>query len=286
MGKKRRSKVVMPWCWYCEREFEDQQTLIVHQKAKHFRCPQPDCKRTHHSFIVMAKHALTHNLTVESVPNALTHRNDTTIEITGMNGVPEPDLYAHEKRILGIPSPVKENHSYDEISEDQLRSQVAQFQQAASLTTGYEHHYPHYPFYQNPYPWPGYAYNNTKQQQQQQQIASIESYSSSLPPPPPPPPPPSVEPPPPPPPPPPPEESHSPSSPTPPPPPPISPPSRRKRSHPPPSSGTMATKKRRVSPLVPDRPRPTKTILVYQKTDMSPDEWRAIQMSKVALTHP
>lgn len=65
-----------------------------------------------------------------------------------MNGVPEPDLYAHEERILGIPSPVKEGPFYDEISEDQLRSQVAQFQQAASFDNGFEHHYPHYPFYQ------------------------------------------------------------------------------------------------------------------------------------------
>jgi DNA-directed RNA polymerase subunit RPC12/RpoP len=27
------------WCWYCDREFEDDRILLSHQKAKHFRCP-------------------------------------------------------------------------------------------------------------------------------------------------------------------------------------------------------------------------------------------------------
>jgi hypothetical protein len=49
-------KVLRPWCWYCEREFEDEKgpfdplslacmltskpcsVLMQHQKAKHFKC--------------------------------------------------------------------------------------------------------------------------------------------------------------------------------------------------------------------------------------------------------
>ena len=53
----RHIQVIRPWCWYCEREFEDEKgthygalrrgtpelkTLLVvlmqHQKAKHFKC--------------------------------------------------------------------------------------------------------------------------------------------------------------------------------------------------------------------------------------------------------
>ncbi|KAF5323746.1 hypothetical protein D9619_012875 [Psilocybe cf. subviscida] len=30
--------VIRPWCWYCEREFEDEKVLMQHQKAKHFKC--------------------------------------------------------------------------------------------------------------------------------------------------------------------------------------------------------------------------------------------------------
>lgn len=27
-----------PWCYYCERDFDDARVLLSHQKAKHFRC--------------------------------------------------------------------------------------------------------------------------------------------------------------------------------------------------------------------------------------------------------
>ena len=27
-----------PWCYYCERDFDDLKILINHQKAKHFKC--------------------------------------------------------------------------------------------------------------------------------------------------------------------------------------------------------------------------------------------------------
>lgn len=45
MTRKRKSggtgSVILnklPWCWYCDREFEDDKILIQHQKAKHFKC--------------------------------------------------------------------------------------------------------------------------------------------------------------------------------------------------------------------------------------------------------
>jgi hypothetical protein len=37
MGRKKR-KTVRPWCWYCNREFDDEAVLIQHQKARHFKC--------------------------------------------------------------------------------------------------------------------------------------------------------------------------------------------------------------------------------------------------------
>ncbi|KAI8344380.1 hypothetical protein BC941DRAFT_9321 [Chlamydoabsidia padenii] len=302
MGKKRRSKVALPWCWYCEREFEDQQTLIVHQKAKHFRCPQFDCKKKCNTFIVMSRHAETqHDLKVESVPNALPHRNNTTLEISGLLGVPEDDLYNHEKYILGT-SPVQ-GPRYDEISEDQLRSQVAQFQAATS--TGFEHQYHDkdmhgfdghaynniYSFYNSSYPWSGHTYpilpNNMNTTTATRRQRSIELITQPPPPPPPPPldssdtppPPPPEE-----------EEPNSPSSPPPPPPPPISPtlikPTSSVKTSPHYYSGITSNKKRRVSPLVPDRLRnPPKTIiLVFQQADLSPDEWRAHRMANPSNT--
>ncbi|VDL80543.1 unnamed protein product [Nippostrongylus brasiliensis] len=37
MGRKKK-KIEKPWCWYCNREFDDEKVLIQHQKAKHFKC--------------------------------------------------------------------------------------------------------------------------------------------------------------------------------------------------------------------------------------------------------
>jgi len=44
MGKKKRGHPEIeeildrPWCYYCERDFDDLKILINHQKAKHFKC--------------------------------------------------------------------------------------------------------------------------------------------------------------------------------------------------------------------------------------------------------
>lgn len=38
MTKKKKKSQPLSWCWYCDREFEDEKVLILHQKAKHFKC--------------------------------------------------------------------------------------------------------------------------------------------------------------------------------------------------------------------------------------------------------
>ncbi|KAG8172208.1 hypothetical protein JTE90_007422, partial [Oedothorax gibbosus] len=44
---ERNEKIVWKWCWYCNREFEDKNSLIDHQKAKHFKCKF--CSKKFHS---------------------------------------------------------------------------------------------------------------------------------------------------------------------------------------------------------------------------------------------
>eukprot|EP00854_Cymbomonas_tetramitiformis_P027466 gene27466-33872_t len=35
MGKKKRKEeVIKPWCYYCDRSFDDEKILVQHQKAK------------------------------------------------------------------------------------------------------------------------------------------------------------------------------------------------------------------------------------------------------------
>lgn len=33
MGKKRKTKQIRPWCWYCEKDFEDDKVLVTHQRV-------------------------------------------------------------------------------------------------------------------------------------------------------------------------------------------------------------------------------------------------------------
>jgi hypothetical protein len=42
MGRKsKKGDVVTPWCYYCDQEgFKDENTLIMHQKARHFKCSE------------------------------------------------------------------------------------------------------------------------------------------------------------------------------------------------------------------------------------------------------
>lgn len=89
--KKRASKV---WCYYCDREFDDEKILVQHQKARHFKCHV--CHKKLSTAGGMAIHVLqVHKETVTKVPNAKPDRESTEIEIFGMQGIPPEVLAAH-----------------------------------------------------------------------------------------------------------------------------------------------------------------------------------------------
>ncbi|XP_020700350.1 protein SUPPRESSOR OF FRI 4 isoform X2 [Dendrobium catenatum] len=93
MGKKKKrpSKV---WCYYCDREFDDEKILVQHQKAKHFKCHV--CHKKLSTAGGMAIHVLqVHKESVTKVPNAKAGRESTEIEIFGMQGIPPDILAAH-----------------------------------------------------------------------------------------------------------------------------------------------------------------------------------------------
>lgn len=95
MGRKKK-KAAKPWCWYCEREFDDEKVLIYHQKAKHFKCHI--CHKKLYTAPGLAIHcSQVHKEEVRHVPNALPHRDNIRAEIYGMEGIPEEDLVAHEQ---------------------------------------------------------------------------------------------------------------------------------------------------------------------------------------------
>ncbi|KAJ4975179.1 hypothetical protein NE237_000285 [Protea cynaroides] len=93
MGKKKKrpSKV---WCYYCDREFDDEKILVQHQKARHFKCHV--CHKKLSTAGGMSIHVLqVHKENVTKVPNAKPDRESTEIEIFGMQGIPPDILAAH-----------------------------------------------------------------------------------------------------------------------------------------------------------------------------------------------
>ncbi|KAL6003816.1 Protein SUPPRESSOR OF FRI 4 [Asimina triloba] len=93
MGKKKK-RISRVWCYYCDREFDDEKILVQHQKAKHFKCHV--CHKKLSTAGGMAIHVLqVHKESVTKVPNAKPGRESTDIEIFGMQGIPPDVLAAH-----------------------------------------------------------------------------------------------------------------------------------------------------------------------------------------------
>ncbi|XP_028783260.1 protein SUPPRESSOR OF FRI 4 isoform X2 [Neltuma alba] len=94
MGKKKKRVSSKVWCYYCDREFDDEKILVQHQKAKHFKCHV--CHKKLSTAGGMAIHVLqVHKENVTKVPNAKPGRESTDIEIYGMQGIPPDVLAAH-----------------------------------------------------------------------------------------------------------------------------------------------------------------------------------------------
>lgn len=94
MGRKKK-KPSKPWCWYCNREFDDEKILIQHQKAKHFKCNL--CHKKLYTGPGLAIHCMqVHKESIEKVPHALQSRNNIEIEIYGMEGIPAQDRLKRE----------------------------------------------------------------------------------------------------------------------------------------------------------------------------------------------
>ncbi|KAK0712815.1 hypothetical protein B0T26DRAFT_650214 [Lasiosphaeria miniovina] len=104
-GKKRahvpdvQELLEKPWCYYCEREFEDLKMLISHQKAKHFKCSR--CNKRLNTAGGLAVHMTqVHKETLEMVENTIQGREGLEVEIFGMEGVPADILHEHQRAIV------------------------------------------------------------------------------------------------------------------------------------------------------------------------------------------
>ncbi|CAD6500022.1 BgTH12-04127 [Blumeria graminis f. sp. triticale] len=107
VGKKKRNHpdieelLARPWCYYCERDFDDLKILISHQKAKHFKCER--CGRRLNTAGGLSVHMnQVHKETLTNVDNSLPNRQGLENEIFGMEGIPEDIVQAHSQRIIAV----------------------------------------------------------------------------------------------------------------------------------------------------------------------------------------
>ncbi|KAF2822381.1 hypothetical protein CC86DRAFT_329912 [Ophiobolus disseminans] len=104
MTKKRKrypdlnQKLERPWCYYCERDFDDLKILISHQKAKHFKCDR--CGRRLNTAGGLSVHMnQVHKENLTHVENANPGRQGLEIEIFGMEGVPAEIIDQHVQQV-------------------------------------------------------------------------------------------------------------------------------------------------------------------------------------------
>ncbi|XP_018091035.1 BUB3-interacting and GLEBS motif-containing protein ZNF207-like isoform X1 [Xenopus laevis] len=131
MGRKKK-KQLKPWCWYCNRDFDDEKILIQHQKAKHFKCHI--CHKKLYTGPGLAIHCMqVHKETIDAVPNAIPGRTDIELEIYGMEGIPEKDM-EERRRILEQKTQVdsqkkKTNQDDSDYDDDDDTAPSTSFQQ-------------------------------------------------------------------------------------------------------------------------------------------------------------
>ncbi|EME46789.1 hypothetical protein DOTSEDRAFT_70683 [Dothistroma septosporum NZE10] len=107
MGPKRKEResleslLARPWCYYCDRDFDDIAVLHNHQKAKHYHCIVGTCNRRLNTAGGLVVHMeQVHKEKLESVPNALPDRQGLYPEIFGMEGVPQAMLDQRTAQVI------------------------------------------------------------------------------------------------------------------------------------------------------------------------------------------
>nr|XP_031857615.1 uncharacterized protein CI109_007010 [Kwoniella shandongensis]KAA5524687.1 hypothetical protein CI109_007010 [Kwoniella shandongensis] len=136
MGKKKRAQifVLKPWCWYCEREFEDDKVLLQHQKSKHFKC-QLCPRKLNTAGGLMVHSQQVHKCDPEPLTNTLPGRDGYDIEIFGMEGVPTNALAEWKARkeseagtaaLASASVGKRPRQSYNVIPEVDLQAALAQ----------------------------------------------------------------------------------------------------------------------------------------------------------------
>jgi len=107
MGRKKKKRRTVIFCYYCDRHFDNEKVLIEHQRGKHFKCPI--CHRRLSSARGMMIHVFqVHKESIDTVPHAKTGRDSFDLEIFGMVGVPQDLIREKQVKIYGEPQAKKQ----------------------------------------------------------------------------------------------------------------------------------------------------------------------------------
>ncbi|GJQ11234.1 hypothetical protein GpartN1_g3025.t1 [Galdieria partita] len=92
MGRKKKAPqtdiIDRIFCWYCDRDFQEEKILASHQKEKHFKCQW--CNKRLMSVKGLVVHAQqVHKEEVTRVPNAVEGRDSIEYDVFGMEGIPQ-----------------------------------------------------------------------------------------------------------------------------------------------------------------------------------------------------
>lgn len=130
MGRKKRGiNVLKPFCFYCEKEFENANILLQHQKNRHFACKL--CTRKFSTASSLQTHMnQVHGQSIQKVSNAIAGRDRVDINIYGMEEVPVEiieDRLAKKikKKIAKMESELKKSFGID---LDDAKFQIADFE--------------------------------------------------------------------------------------------------------------------------------------------------------------
>ena len=120
MGKKRTARPVEEKpeiiCFYCERVFDDEKVLILHQKAKHFKCDF--CQKKLSTAGGLVVHIVqVHKETIKEIPNAKPGRESVEHEIYGMTGIPDEFLSDSAKAKKAMLATAEAAQQYSQYSE-------------------------------------------------------------------------------------------------------------------------------------------------------------------------
>ena len=141
MGRKKSLIVnLRPFCYYCDKEFNNELILHQHQKARHFQCNE--CFKKFSTAPALDTHYVCiHHKNILRIPNAKVGRDLFNISIYGMDGVPLEliNYKLREKINLKRKKLIKENKLQYDIDNEKKEEKNTEIKNKIDNNKGFYH---------------------------------------------------------------------------------------------------------------------------------------------------